>query len=63
MLYIEQAPPARPAAYAFECSIIDLSGVREQIEDLTRDWEKRVSAFLLQWISYTKLSKGVQPEV
>ena len=50
---------ARPAAYAFECNIIDLSGIREQIEDFTRDWEKSGSAFLLQRISYTKLSKGV----
>ena len=50
---------ARPAAYAFECNIIDLSGFREQIEDFTRDWEKSGSAFLLQRISYTKLSKGV----
>ena len=54
---VHRAPPARPIAYAWEGKIIDLSGVLEQTRILTRHWEERGSAFLLQQISYTKLSE------
>ena len=57
MLYVEQAPLARPCVYAFEGNAAICKRVRENIEDLTREWEERGSALLLRRILCSKSSE------